>query len=694
MNPNTNTATLIDGGNPPPGLLPMGGMGFTPPAPQGDVAQKQARLDELRKRKRLAQLREMKAAAQPEAPTLSEPDMIADMRTRLGDDRANQILSEREQVKAGNPLDLEKRANAELSPMERFAESRPMSAIAGVGQGVSMGFNDELAGAAAAIIPGGDGYGEARDKVRQANNALSEMHPKSFMAGELGGGLASGGAGMGRNALSTGYRQAVAQGAKTGAVYGGAYGVGTAEGGMSNRLQGGGVGALAGGLGGAALQPATRFIGNRLASIGTNGAATRADAIILRQVMQTHRIDRPNALAMIRDVDPSDPQLAFQKLGLEGLAQGNGGVNAASSKIISDAVIAQQRGQQRRISDSVKRIMGADDFTTLSNDAAANLRNEGSQLYEAVLGEPISNTPALTELLARPSMRKAMTRARRMMADSGESGGDDLATYQAAKEALDDVIGAHYRAGKSKQAGVALKLQRELLSELDAQVPGYARARSVWSGQRANQNALEYGRNALKLRPEDVARDTANYSQAERQHLLAGVLQGVDDRLKKASLSHDATTRFNAEGLRDVFRTVLTDKQANRIVSLLDGESAMTASGRAVRMGTGSQTASRQQNIAEVRRLTSGPVGRAFSKGMDVAASPRASISDAIRFIGSMGRREKPAVVEALMLRLAGTPEELASAMDALATPQRARAERLIKGVEARAGIAAGVAVN
>ncbi|GLQ22928.1 hypothetical protein GCM10007853_08020 [Algimonas ampicilliniresistens] len=676
------------------------------------MAEKRARLDTLRKMKRLDELRQMKRASElmqqetreesalDEAtdPNARKPGMFNDARgqelqpglmgmvQRLSDNPVADWVQERVGSVQSGPI-------RGLSALDDLAgHSRTTATIQSAQRGASLGFNDEIESGVSAMLPGAPSYSESMGDFSDAQSRNTAQHPVASLAGEVAGGMATGGTGLTRAGAATGFRGAVKQGAATGAAYGGAYGVGTGEGEMSNRLQSGVVGTVAGGLGGAVLQPMTRALSQGIARIASTGKASKADRLIIAQIRKANGVDHNDALTMIRDVDPSDPQLAFQKLGLENWAQGAEGAQTGHARIFLDAVTKQQRQQQARISEGVKRIIEADDFTSLSNDAAETLRREGTQLYEAVLGEPIQKTPTLERLLQRPSMRAAMKKARRMAADSGDDPWNEtLASYQVAKEALDDLVSARFRQGKGSEARAVDRLRQELLSELDAQVPGYAKARAVWSGTKANQAALEYGRNALKLRAEDVSKTTANYSKSERQHLLAGLLQGVDDRLKKASLSHDATTRFNAEGLRDVFRTVLTDEQSARIVSLLDKESAMTASGRRVLGSMGSQTQPRQKNVEDVRRAASAPVGRAVSFAAENLATPQESAKRYIRTLGGMARRENPAVIEALSLRLAGTPQELADAMSNLSPASQKRAYQLAKALESRSGIAAGV---
>jgi hypothetical protein len=161
------------------------------------------RLEALRKRKRLEELRAMKAAeTQKPTPTVMERIAGADLKRRQMTDAAQ----------------------------------------TGIGQGLSLGFMDEIAGGAAALgalVPGGrspaEAYRETTDQTRDYVAEQKERNPVAFTAGEIGGGLATG--------LSGGARMA---GIKGSAALGAGYGAGTADGGLMDRVKGAGVGAMVG----------------------------------------------------------------------------------------------------------------------------------------------------------------------------------------------------------------------------------------------------------------------------------------------------------------------------------------------------------------------------------------------------------------------------------------------------------------
>jgi len=156
-------------------------------------------------------------------------------------------------------------ASAAGSPVVSAAEA----AIRGVGDGISLGFQDEIiAGLDAAVQPlisipenGSSAdtfsqrYAENTANQKALLKAGQEQHPVASLVGGLAGGLApalvTGGMSAGASLAAN-----VGKGAAVGAGYGGAYGFGSAEGGVMDRLPEAGTGALVGGVLGGAIPAA------------------------------------------------------------------------------------------------------------------------------------------------------------------------------------------------------------------------------------------------------------------------------------------------------------------------------------------------------------------------------------------------------------------------------------------------------
>ena len=158
------------------------------------------------------------------------------------------------------------------------------SAARGALQGASFGFADEIAGALGSAF-GPKTYVQARDESRKAYEAAKAENPKAYLAGEVGGGLASavvpggvlgkaaeGGAAVAEAAPTIG--RLALRGAASGAAYGGAQALGdsTADltkgdfhGAIADTLRGAAIGGVTGGIIGPAAHKLLEGAGERQA---------------------------------------------------------------------------------------------------------------------------------------------------------------------------------------------------------------------------------------------------------------------------------------------------------------------------------------------------------------------------------------------------------------------------------------------
>lgn len=162
------------------------------------------------------------------------------------------------------------------------------SKIQGAISGVTVGFDDELAGVAAAarqaisgrgisdVVAGrgsvGDTYRAARDKRRDIKRTAEESHPDTFMAAEIAGSLPT--IGLFGPANTTGQMAAL------GAKYGGSIGLGKSEADLTRGEFGGaaadtGIGAAAGAVFAPIAQGAIEGVG----AVAKGGARLAADAV-------------------------------------------------------------------------------------------------------------------------------------------------------------------------------------------------------------------------------------------------------------------------------------------------------------------------------------------------------------------------------------------------------------------------------
>lgn len=192
-------------------------------------------------------------------------------------------------------------------------------------QGATFGFGDEIAGAIAAVIPGGKGYREARDASRANLARIRSEMPEAAFLGEVAGGFAVPGAGT-ASAARTGATagSAIARGAAAGAASGALYGAGEADelsDVLGDALAGGLLGSALGAGGtavGRAVSGARRFMtdklrgsaaeaGEELANRMRSGSGLQAEAAPVRQAAQQRARQAFSELDQLTEID--SPQL-------------------------------------------------------------------------------------------------------------------------------------------------------------------------------------------------------------------------------------------------------------------------------------------------------------------------------------------------------------------------------------------------
>ena len=274
------------------------------------------------------------------------------------------------------------------------------------GMGASFGFLDELAGAGAALVPGGKGYTEARDEVRANYDAAKKVAPKRMLAAEVAGGIGSalvggelaGAAGQGivraapwlgramgigeAATRGTGILSQALRGARAGAVAGGLSGAGYSnETGVAGQARDAVVGAGVGAAGGAALPTVIGGIGKGLGVIhdlAAPGQAVSKEVATQMPANAAATIARQEALApgtaLAGDLTPE----------MTALTRGVGADPAAaqSAKAIAADRVQQLRAALRAVGQEKDQFKGV--RLPLTPEAKATLVRNGHMVSNEV----------------------------------------------------------------------------------------------------------------------------------------------------------------------------------------------------------------------------------------------------------------------------------------------------------------------
>lgn len=466
---------------------------------------------------------------------------------------------------------------------------------------------------------------------RMGLESYREQFPGRALGFEIGGAMLPALASRGRTAPES-ITAATAKSVPFGAVSG----YGAAEGDTSQQIEA----AMTGGAISAATTPVLQ-VGGRVVGKGYRSAvdamfaspnrmgrdaareaiadAVRADAGDINQALAVifSKTGKPYTLA---DIGPNTRAY----LDAANLLPGPG------KKEAKDFLEKRDRGIAARLTSDIQQAFGSrasffDEFNALK-EARSDL---GGKLYERALKKQIPVNTELTALLKRPSMANAYERgvqiARekgipvpqtriengRLVTEKGEVKAIDTEFLHLLKMGLDDVVFT----GKSPTSGIgntalnAVKDTRtQFLAFIDRNNPGYKRARDYWAGETSAMDAMQMGRNFLRLDEDQLAADIRKMSKSEKEAFRLGAMQNVLDRMGGAQTGE---TVLGAVGnpARDLVKNPRTvrllgltfdDKNVfNRFIDRLVDETEMRlTSGQVLR---GSQTAERQQAVAALR---------------------------------------------------------------------------------------------
>lgn len=443
----------------------------------------------------------------------------------------------------------------------------------GAARGMTLGLDRWLAPAAAAaaeLVTGGDPvktYRAASEDWNRRSDLARSERPMEATAAEIIGGIAGPGAASGAKTLAGRMGVGAMAGGGAGAVAGAA----NTEGGIKERAIGGAVAGTAGAALGALL-PALGEAGKRVVDMsGLRPKAPLSAGTELRYagpaVTMSSREDRAADKfleALFRgDRSPDDlagavaertarpkPITPLEVGGenMRGLGEAVASVPGKGKQIMSDALESrrgqpfrtEEGGAYPRIREDIEtgmRLSGGS--TTEAVEDIVRRRSEtASPLYEEAFAAGAVVDERIPDLLKRPSTRKAVSYARNLAEEAGESlrlpdegGPIDLRTLHHIKLALDDAIAASKLDTSTGPTMRARMIEtRNELREILRTNESYRKASDIWAGESALKEALEDGAESVtsrKVSAEDIRRTMQSMSDGEREMFRQGAVNSL-----------------------------------------------------------------------------------------------------------------------------------------------------------------------
>lgn len=465
------------------------------------------------------------------------------------------------------------------------------------GKGLLFDFADELEAAGRMLYSGelsGDEYYRIKSQINADYNAWAKANPEEAIALELAGGVTGafipgvGQIGTGMRAVRAGEAlgSVAITGAKSGAITGALSGLGQAETMAPSDLASSvitntAIGGAAGGVFGKSAELAGRgFASGRNAVLRRLGRETgdavdqRTAEVLYGATPSPERAVGATALGEKYGV-PVPYGLATPEL--TALTEKVLAKPSAGREVLATTLAETQAGAGARVQGQAEKALPSPkDYFDAEDAITKNLRQIGDTEYQKAFKVGVVDDPELIAIANNPELSSIWAKAQRLARLEGrdlpikmepvlDPAGvvvglrptkdviPDVQSLHYFKRALDDTIDAGFRgnAGVGKAEAVVLKesIRKPLLARLDALVPEYREARQLYAGDLEVRDALRLGRDVLKgkMRPQQLERELAGLSAAEREALKTGARQSIFEPFE------DATTNRNfAQRLRGV----------------------------------------------------------------------------------------------------------------------------------------------
>jgi hypothetical protein len=526
---------------------------------------------------------------------------------------------------------------------ERLKEARGGPSYAGgllrsaLGQGLGMGFGDEIEAYALSKLHGTD-YEAELQHARDLQDRWASENPVSNIASQIGGGMVPGigiakGVGMAAKGASR-LKQLMGAGAAEGAVLG----AGTAEGGPEDRLKGAAIGAGIGLGGGAVARGAERMLSGRAQRLAANKLETALRDAGYQGTpsdvayMARRAVEDLGADAILADVDAATRRL-----------MGSAVRATRSPENVESFIRQRQRAASGRVSEQVAQVSGVRESALQARDRMAGARRQQAQTdYGRIRGEAVNATPGMRQALTFPEGQRAAQSAldtMRMEYNDAALSLDDaihgLDFWDKWQQAMRSQVDAAAAGADRYRASLIGDMRQRVLAELDAQ-PGvsgrmgadYATARANYRTASKIEEGVDAGEKFLKMTPEELQREMSGMTAQERQALVIGA---IDKLQRQVMMSPDsanvARNLVKSMALRQKFEILLGPQQADDLLNRMAAEMEKNLTDTALIHGspTASRMAADQGNAeagmdAALGSLLAGePVGAARAAAGAVA---------------------------------------------------------------------------
>jgi len=291
-------------------------------------------------------------------------------------------------------------------------------------------------------------------------------------------------------------------------------------------------------------------------------------------------LDRLGPSAVLADVDES----------LARVARGSTAMDQKSHGIAESFLEGRQKGQQGRLLESAgPDAFDPEDFAQRYSQWSRQRIEGADKFYNEAYSANLEATDTLLEIMNRPSVQKAFTKARSVLAEENVPV-TDVRIFDAVKRIIDDDIGKAIRSGQRNRVRLLTKTKNEMLAEIDAQVPSYKQARNLFAGEAQLRDAAEMGYEVVTKKKDLWILEEAieAMGDSEKHMFRQGALRGLVDKLDSTAETRNAAQKLiESKRARHILKMVFPDENTfNDFLAVAEAESQFARTRATVRGGS------------------------------------------------------------------------------------------------------------
>ncbi len=497
-------------------------------------------------------LEELRARVGVQAPTTEAAPSLESLRARVADPAPP----------IPEPVGIQYTPREQIGEIARPLLTRGMA----LAEGATLGAAPEItagatSGLAALGMPGFEGLPtDPSENLAQIESTLGTLPTAERIGYGLAGGLGTG-IGLAR-AVPAAY-STIPRAAGTTALEGAAAGFFSAP--EGRRAEGAAVGGTLGGLFGLAIPTVTRGIRNwyETARGGLN-AQQRAGIRETLTALERDQITPDEFFARAQRIPGFTMMDMPYARNLQGLARGRvESMPGPGQRMMTRTLMDRSRGQFERIGDTVRRIIGAEDFGRFQEDLVNQRRRAANQLYRQAVGEqPYSvHSPALDELKELDFVKSAVDTVRKNFPNLKNVSENDMRLWDQVYKEMGSKAYSITNPNRGYAYSDVMRRFRDAITDIS---PEYGAALERFAGDKALEEALEQGRRVFRDDDFITARFIRNLTEGERESYLVGVARGVQDMIERGNRRTDISERLLSRSTMRKLRAALGSTKAAR----------------------------------------------------------------------------------------------------------------------------------